>query len=110
VHDISIRQKRMLVREKKQGQIVRRSEERVRLVVAAAAVGAASAAASAAVPSSCELVGSGVPSVTAVAAVETAQILLVARGEGADTAAPRVVGAAAASATGPGTGSRVGGR
>ena len=84
--------------------------ERRRLEIATAAGAAASAAASTAVPSSCELVGSRVPSVTAVAAVETAQILLVARGEGADTAAPRVVGAAAASATGTGTRSHGGGR
>ncbi len=87
------------------------SVERVRLVVAvvaAAAGAAASAAASTAVPSSCELVGCRVPSVTAVTVVETALILGVARDESAAApAAPRIVGAAAASATG--TGGRGGG-
>ncbi len=85
--------------------------ERRRLEIAAATGAAASAAASTAVPSPCELVGSRVPSVTAVAAVKTTLVLVVARGEGAaDPAASRVVGAAAASATGTGTGSHGGGQ
>ncbi len=68
---------------KKQGQIVRRFVERRRLEVAAAAGAAASASASTAVPSSSELVGSHVPPVTAVAAVEATLVLEVARREGA---------------------------
>ncbi len=76
----------------------------MRLVVVAAVTGAAaSAAASTAVTSSCELVGSGIPSVSAVAAVKTALVLGVARGEGAAASASCLVGRnAAAAATGAG--------
>jgi hypothetical protein len=80
------------------------SGERMRLVVvAAAASAAASAAVSTAVTSSCELVGSSVPSVPAVAAVKTALVLGVAREEGAAASASSWVGStAAAAATGAG--------
>ncbi len=109
MHDIYIRQKRMLARKKNRDKLSEEhavSVERVRLVVVAAAAGAA---ASTTVASSCELVGCRVPSVTAVTVVKTALVLGVARDQGAAaSAASRIVGAAAASATG--TGSRGGGQ
>jgi hypothetical protein len=105
----------MLVRKKNRDKLSEEqavSVERARLVVVAAAAGsAASAAASATVPPSSELVGCGVPSVSAVADVETALILGVARDESvAAPAASRIVGAVAEAASATGTGSRGGGR
>ncbi len=94
MHVIYIRKKIMMARMKKivtelsEDQKV--SGERKRLVVVAAvARTAASAAASTAVTSSCELVGSRIPSVPAVAVVKTALILGIAREE--RVAAPPLV-------------------